>query len=84
MYPFFFKVQFEDEIVSSRKVLLSVLDPNKVEHNTKYVITKQGGNITLDCTDFNGAVNWRRLGGQFRKVFPTLFIPNHTHFRLPT
>lgn len=56
------QVQFEDEIVSSRKVLLSVLDPNKVEHNTKYVITKQGGNITLDCTDFNGAVNWRRLG----------------------
>ena len=47
-------------------MLLTVLNHNKVEHNVKYVITKQGGNITLDCTDFEGEdVNWIRLGGQF-------------------
>eukprot|EP00092_Neocalanus_flemingeri_P038490 GFUD01041901.1.p1 GENE.GFUD01041901.1~~GFUD01041901.1.p1 ORF type:complete len:355 (-),score=97.94 GFUD01041901.1:168-1232(-) len=57
------QVLIHDEVVSSRKVLLNVLDPNKVEHNTKYVITKQGRNITLDCTDFEGEdVNWKRLG----------------------
>eukprot|EP00092_Neocalanus_flemingeri_P029987 GFUD01032556.1.p1 GENE.GFUD01032556.1~~GFUD01032556.1.p1 ORF type:complete len:357 (-),score=100.41 GFUD01032556.1:240-1310(-) len=57
------QVLIHDEVVSSRKVLLNVLDPNKVEHNTKFVITKQGRNITLDCTDFEGEdVNWKRLG----------------------
>lgn len=54
----------EDEAVSTRKVLLAVLDPSKVEHNTKYVIKKQGGNVTLDCTDFNGEqdVTWQKIG----------------------
>ena len=59
------QVLLEDEPVSTRQVLLTVLNPNNVEHKTKYVITKQGGNITLDCTDFEGEdVNWVRLGGE--------------------
>merc|ERR1719186_447233 len=48
------EVLLNDETVSSRKVLLAVLNPSKVEHNTKYVISKQGGNVTLDCTEFEG------------------------------
>lgn len=57
------EVLLNDEPVSSRKVLLTVVDPSKVDHNTKYVITKQGGNVTLDCTDFEGEdVHWKRLG----------------------
>jgi len=55
------EVLLNNDPVSSRKVLLTVLDPRKVEHNTKYVM--QGGNITLDCTDFEGEeVHWKRLG----------------------
>ena len=58
------QVLLEDEAVSTRKVLLTVLSADRVKHNVKYVITKQGGNITLDCTDFEGEdVNWIRLGG---------------------
>ena len=58
------QVLLEDEAVSTRKVLLTVLSKDRVKHNVKYVITKQGGNITLDCTDFEGEdVNWIRLGG---------------------
>jgi len=57
------EVLLNDDPVSSRKVLLTVIDPSKVEHNTKYVISKQGGNVTLDCTDFEGEeVHWKRLG----------------------
>ena len=58
-----------DEPVSTRKVMISVLDPSKVititliamltmaiqvSHKTQYVIKKAGGNVTLDCTDFTG------------------------------
>jgi len=57
------EVLLNDEPVSSLKVLLTVLNPSKVEHNTKYVITKLGGNVTLDCADFEGEeVHWKRLG----------------------
>ena len=53
-------------MVSTKKVLLTVLSMDKVEHNVKYVVTKQGGNITLDCTDFEEEeVSWTRLGGGF-------------------
>ena len=64
------QVLLADEPVSTRKVMLSVLDPSKVttitllaltmmmmmqvEHKTQYVIKKAGGNVTLDCTDFTG------------------------------
>ena len=59
------QVLLDDETVSSRKVLLSILNPQKDDHTVKYVITKKGGNITLDCTDFEGEdVNWVRLGGK--------------------
>ena len=41
------------------------LDFAHSDHTVKYVITKQGGNITLDCTDFEGEdVNWIRMGGK--------------------
>eukprot|EP00090_Calanus_glacialis_P011948 TRINITY_DN20380_c0_g1_i2.p1 TRINITY_DN20380_c0_g1~~TRINITY_DN20380_c0_g1_i2.p1 ORF type:complete len:357 (-),score=99.87 TRINITY_DN20380_c0_g1_i2:65-1135(-) len=57
------EVLLNDSPVSSLKVLLTVLTPKQVEHNTKYVITKLGGNVTLDCTDFEGEdVHWKRLG----------------------
>ena len=50
--------------MSSKKVLLTVLSSDQVQHTVKYVVTKQGGNITLDCTDFEGEnVNWIRQGG---------------------
>ena len=48
----------------------------QVEHNTKYVIKKQGGNVTLDCTDFNGEqdVTWQKIGGGQRDFHtPILF-----------
>ena len=64
------QVLLADEPVSTRKVMLSVLDPSKVtamtiammmmtmmmqvSHKTQYVIKKAGGNVTLDCTDFTG------------------------------
>ena len=55
----------DDSIVSSLHVLLTVLDPANVGHNTKYLISKHGGNITLDCTDLDGEdVNWTRMGGR--------------------
>ena len=55
----------DDYIVSSLHVLLTVLDPAMVAHNTKYLISKHGGNITLDCTDLDGEdVNWTRMGGR--------------------
>ena len=55
----------DDRIVSSLHVLLTVLDPAMVAHNTKYLISKHGGNITLDCTDLDGGdVNWNRMGGK--------------------
>ena len=55
----------DDSIVSSLHVLLTVLDPAMVAHNTKYLISKHGGNITLDCTDLDGEdVNWTRMGGR--------------------
>jgi len=60
------EVLLNDEPVSSLKVLVSTTTTHqarKVEHNTKYVITKLGGNVTLDCTDFEGEdVDWTRLG----------------------
>ena len=64
-------------MVSTKKVLLTVLSMDKVEHNVKYVVTKQGGNITLDCTDFEEEeVSWTRLGGgydMFKVLLPSLF-----------
>ena len=76
-----FQVLLGEEAVSTRKVLLAVLDTTKVispvcpslcfqvEHNTKYVIRKQGGNVTLDCTDFHGEqdVTWKKIGGEFEE-----------------
>ena len=51
--------------MSSLDVVLTVLDPDSVAHNTKYLISKHGGNITLDCTDLDGEdANWTRLGGR--------------------
>ena len=51
-------------------MLLSILNTQEVDHTVKYVITKQGGNITLDCTDFEGEdVNWVRLGGKTQNLF---------------
>ena len=67
---FLFQVLLNDSPVSSLKVLLTVLTPKQVEHNTKYVITKLGGNVTLDCTDFEGEdVHWKRLGGEITLKF---------------
>jgi len=58
------EVLLNDEPVSSLKVLLTITSPSAVSHNTKYIITKLGGNVTLDCTDFEGEdVHWKRLGG---------------------
>ena len=58
-----------DEVVSSREVLVTVLDPTTVVHNTKYMITKHGRNVTLDCTDLDGEegedANWTRVGGEY-------------------
>jgi len=58
------QVLLADEPVSTRKVMLSVLDPSKVSHKTQYVIKKAGGNVTLDCTDFTGEQEaaWRKIG----------------------
>jgi len=59
------EVLLNDEPVSSLKVLVTTTtnQARSVEHNTKYVITKLGGNVTLDCTDFEGEdVDWTRLG----------------------
>lgn len=61
------QVLLGDEIVSSREVMVTVLDPTTVAHNTKYMITKHGRNVTLDCTDLDGEegedANWTRVGG---------------------
>jgi len=61
------QVLLADEVVSSRDVMVTVLDPNTVAHNTKYMISKHGGNVTLDCTDLDGEdgedANWTRVGG---------------------
>ena len=63
------QVLLEDEVVSTKAVLLAVLSSDQVEHKVKYVVTKQGGNITLDCTDFEGEnVNWIRQGGGLRII----------------
>ena len=60
-----YKVLLSDEVVSSLGVHLTVLDPAKVAHTTQYLISKHGGNITLDCTDLDGEdVNWTRVGGK--------------------
>jgi len=58
------QVLLGDEPVSTRKVMISVLDPSKVSHKTQYVIKKAGGNVTLDCTDFTGEQEaaWRKIG----------------------
>jgi len=57
------QVLINDEVVSTKKVLLTITSTDKLEHNVKYVVTKQGGNITLDCTEFEGEdVSWTRLG----------------------
>jgi hypothetical protein len=65
MSPSLFQVLLNDSPVSSLKVLLTVLTPKQVERNTNYLITKLGGNVTLDCTDFEGEdVHWKRLGGK--------------------
>ena len=46
-----------------------------MEHNTKYVITKQGGNVTLECTDFEGEnVHWKRLGGKKKQNLESVWI----------
>ena len=72
-----------DEPVSSLKVLVTTTtnQAKRVEHNTKYVITKLGGNVTLDCTDFEGEdVDWTRLGGEI--VGLLIFLVNIFHLRI--
>jgi hypothetical protein len=57
------QVLLGNEMLSSREVMVTVLDPDSVAHTTRYLISKHGGNITLDCTDLDGEdANWTRVG----------------------
>jgi len=41
-------------VVSRKSLILTVLDPGKVEHHDQYLIAKHGASMTLDCLDFDG------------------------------
>ena len=56
-----FKVLYEDDTISTRRILVT-LSKNKEEEEKTYVIAKEGGSITLDCSDLNKeTVQWSKL-----------------------
>ena len=56
------------EGTGSKVTRLEVTDESKIEHRVEYVITENGGNITLDCSDFSDDdgtdLVWWKQGGE--------------------
>ena len=53
----------DGEVVMMREVVVEVTAEEEVEHETQYVLTKFGSEVTLDCTDFTeNSHNWSRTG----------------------
>ena len=53
----------DGEVLAVREVVVEVTAEEEVEHETQYVLTKFGSQVTLDCTDFTeNSRNWSRAG----------------------
>ena len=53
----------DGEVLAVREAVVEVTAEDEVEHETQYVLTKFGSQVTLDCTDFTeNSQNWSRAG----------------------
>ena len=61
------QVLLDEEPVSSRKVLVRVQETEQgtdPENITYLLTTRQGHNVTLNCSDFGDQeISWSKLGG---------------------
>ena len=66
----------EEEPVSSRKVVVKVEDMDRQDDpdNITYVLTtRQGQNVTLNCSDFGGEmISWTKQGGRGKGLSPDI------------
>ena len=53
----------DGKVVMVREVVVEVTAEEEVEHDTQYVFTKFGSEVTLDCSDLTeNSHNWSRTG----------------------